>query len=374
METIARYLRRAVPYPKPRPFPQMVRPQDRLRTVLRFSAYLLLVIALHTAAMVGIEGMTTGDALWLTLTTITTVGYGDHTATTAAGRVATVVLVYVGGIFVLFEAATTYFEYRAERRFLMRRGRWRWDMKDHILLLNVPEAHTEAYLCRLVGEFRRSRRFGSLPVVLVTRAFDDGLPQSLLDLGVVHRHGAPGDPRALDAAGARDARVVVVLAMWELDRASDAHTFDILHRLSEMGARGRILAECVTDSDRARLRAAGAEIVVRPLRGYPEMIVRAMVAPGAEHVMEDLFTSRGDECWRYDVQVSGTRWADLVAQLVRHDIGVPIAYRVTADGSTRCNPPPGTPVEADKLYVLVREGNNRPDAEIAALLAAVPRT
>ncbi len=370
--TILRTMRRALPSVQARPFPTLVRPQDRLRTVMRFFAYLVLVIALHTAAMAGIEGMAAGDALWLTLTTITTVGYGDHAAQTVAGRVATAVLVYLGGIFVLFQAATTYFEYRAERRFLMRRGRWRWTMKDHILLLNVPEVHTEAYLCRLVMEFRHSRRFRPLPVMIVSRAFAGGLPQSLLELGVVHHHGSAGDPGALEAAGARDARVVVVLAKWEMDRASDAHTFDILHRLTEMGAQGRILAECVTDSDRARLRTAGADIVVRPLRGYPEMIVRALVAPGAEHIIEDLFTSRGDECWRYDVSVSGLRWADLVAHLVRHDIGVPIAYRAAADGTTRCNPPPDTVVTADKLFVLVREGNSRPDAEVAALLGRVP--
>jgi len=34
----------------------------------------------------------------------------------------------------------------------------------------------------------------------------------------------------------------------------------------------------------------------------------------------------------------------------------------------RINPDSGTVVDADKLFVLVREGNARPDAEIAALL------
>ena len=44
-----------------------------------------------------------------------------------------------------------------------------------------------------------------------------------------------------------------------------------------------------------------------------------------------------------------------------------IAYR-TPDERIVVNPAPWTVVEADKLFVLVREGNARADGEIAALL------
>lgn len=124
------------------------------------------------------------------------------------------------------------------------------------------------------------------------------------------------------------------------------------------------------DANRPRLKRFGADIVVRPLRGYPEMIVRALAAPGAEAILEDLFTSRGDECWRYDVAVSGWRWADLVSTLVREGVGVPLGYRSRPGQEIVVNPPPGTAVEADKLFVLVREGHARPDREVAALLPA----
>ncbi len=100
--------------------------------------------------------------------------------------------------------------------------------------------------------------------------------------------------------------------------------------------------------------------------------MRALAAPGAEAILEDLFTSRGDECWRYDVRVAGWRWADLAATLIGHDIGVPVAYRSAGDGEIRINPRPDTPVGAGKLYVLVRAGNARPDAEIADLLRRNP--
>jgi hypothetical protein len=68
---------------------------------------------------------------------------------------------------------------------------------------------------------------------------------------------------------------------------------------------------------------------------------------------------------------NGARWADLVRVLVERDVGVPIAYRSAADGQIRINPPPDTPIEADKLYVIVRENNNRRDDEIAALVGGL---
>ena len=43
-------------------------------------AYLMLIFALHTVAMMSFEKLSFGDSLWLTLTTATTVGYGDLSA------------------------------------------------------------------------------------------------------------------------------------------------------------------------------------------------------------------------------------------------------------------------------------------------------
>mgnify|MGYP000209091973 CR=1 FL=1 len=84
-----------------------------------------------------------------------------------------------------------------------------------------------------------------------------------------------------------NASSIIVLAKRESDKASDGRTFDILHRLKELGVKGRILAECVDDANRDRLIKAGADVVIRPIRAYPEMILRAFVAPGAEEIIEN---------------------------------------------------------------------------------------
>ena len=45
------------------------------RQLLQTASVLGLMVGAHTGAMMGFEGMAFGDALWLSLTTATTVGY-----------------------------------------------------------------------------------------------------------------------------------------------------------------------------------------------------------------------------------------------------------------------------------------------------------
>lgn len=341
------------------------------RSLLKMLLILLMLAVLHIAAMVAFEELTPFQALWLTLTTMTTVGYGDYSAGTVPGRISTILLVFLGGIWIAFQSAATYFEHRSERRERMREGRWSWNMTGHILLLNPPAKQAAPYLTRLVREFRASRRFHPLPVQIVSPHFCSGLPDQLTAMDVVHYSGEAWDDAALTAANAAEATVIVVLAADDVDPSTDGRTLDIVDRLRMLGAKGRILAECVDDANRPRFKRFGADVTVRPMRGYPEMIVRALAAPGAEAILEDMFTSRGDEVWRYDVAVSGCTWGQLASALISENIGVPIAYRGRGERQMRINPDPDTIVDADKLFVLVREGNARADAEIAALLKSL---
>ncbi len=108
------------------------------RAMVLLVLYLAAIGVLHIAAMIIFEGLPLGDAAWLTMTTVTTVGYGDVSAASAAGRVSTVVLLYIGGIFALAKGAGDYFDYRASKRLDKIQGRWRWNLQDHVLLINAP--------------------------------------------------------------------------------------------------------------------------------------------------------------------------------------------------------------------------------------------
>ena len=327
--------------------------------LLRGAVFLFALVALHVLAMYAFEGIAFGDGLWLTATTITTVGYGDISATTPWGRTATVVLLYFGGIFVLGKVAGDYFDYRAEKRFRKIRGEWYWNMNGHILIINSPNRNGANYFKRLINQFRRSERFKTLPIEILTTNFVKGLPESLSKLNqVVHYHGQPTNAEDLAAVNADKADMIAILAGDEYDDISDSQTFDTLHRLKEMQCHAQILAECVDEQNRQRLLDAGAHMVTRPMRAYPEMIVRGFVAPGAEQVIENLFTSANDEYQRFDLNVSGVSWVETVHRIMSADLGTPVAFVEEKSGQLVTNPSGKTQVVASAIIIMVREDNN----------------
>ena len=331
--------------------------------------YLVAIGVLHVAAMMVFEGLNLGEAAWLTATTATTVGYGDAAASTAAGRWSTVVLIYLGGIFALGKGAGDYFDYRTSRRALKERGQWRWNLQDHVLFINAPSTGANPYFETLLGQFRQTDWGEDRDVLILAQSWPLGLPASLGELGVVHVDGRAETSGWLDAADARTAAAVVILAADEKDPISDGVGFDVVHRLVEMGVRVPIIAECVDDLNRERLRRAGATTVIRPIRGYPEMMVRALVAPGSESIIENLFTRHGDECLRYETSISGISWGMLATALLLDGSGTAIGYTRATDGNVVTNPLPDDQVDASALYVIVKEEHQPTVDQIRRLVA-----
>ncbi|GGX92017.1 calcium-gated potassium channel mthK [Litchfieldella qijiaojingensis] len=329
-----------------------------MRARLRRAFYWLLVlIVLHTLAMVTLEAMGWGDALWLTLTTMTTVGYGDHSAVTPLGRAATVALLYVVGITLLAQLASDYIDYRLKRKESMIKGRWRWQMKGHVLIVNSPNNNPAVYFERLVTQLRATEQLEDTPVQILTDAFPEGLPENLREMGVVHYHGEPSDPQALKAVMPEHARAIIVLARDEYSRISDSITLDVLTQLRDLchGAMPYTVAECVHEDSRNRFEQAGASTSLRPIRAYPEMLVRSLVAPGAEKILENLFTHCDDHAMRYPVKLEGAIWSDVTCRLMAAGMGTLMAYVADEDGQVICHPAHDHRFNASALILMVRE-------------------
>lgn len=316
------------------------------------------------------EGLSLGDSIWLTFTTATTVGYGDISAATTQGRLATIFLLYLGGIFILAKVVGDYFDYRLEIRDKKTKGLWSWDMHNHLVILNTPSHSGERYLQRLIKQFRSSAHYEDTTIYLLTRQFPNGLPEFITQFGnVVHYHGNPANPQDLAAVSADKASDIIVLTKDEDDEGSDGRTFDILHRLQDMKINARVLVECVEDSNRLRLEQAGADILIRPIRAYPEMIVRAFVTPGSEQIIENMFNSDGDEYRRYDFNLNGIAWSDVVSRLISHNVGIAVAYIDNNTSEMVYNPPADTVPDCQALITISKDKKKYSNAEVKSLVS-----
>ena len=337
------------------------------RQLYRTASALGLMIGLHTGAMMGLEGMNLGDAFWLTMTTVATVGYGDLSAHTMLGRAATISLGFLGGVALLAQTASLYFEARQIKRDKVLNGKWKWNMDNHIVIINSPKNNAEGYFKKLISEFRVSDLEGSqTPMVVVCPDMTTGMPEDVRKYNVAHVNEPITSKEAFDKSNVAEAKTIVILAKDPEDALSDSITFDLVSRVREANPTATIIAEATTDENRKRLKALGADQVMRPMRTYPEMMVRSILAPGAETVIEDLFDSRGEEVTRYNVSLKGT-WADVASRLITSDIGLPLAY-VSNDGEVVSNARPDAEVDGKAVLVVVREGNTKTDKEVQGLL------
>jgi len=343
--------------------------QNIAQSIIKSSLILSILFGLHIGFMMAFEGLSFGDSIWLTLTTATTVGYGDMSAATTEGRIATVLLIYVGGIFILARVVGDYFDYRLEVRDKKIKGQWRWDMNNHIVILNTPSNSGERYLQRLIKQFRLSANYEDTVIYLLTRHFPNGLPNYITELGnVVHYNGNPSSPDDLEAVCVNQASDVIVLSKDEHDDSSDGRTFDILHRLKELNVKANILAECVIDENRKRLQGAGAHIVIRPIRAYPEMTVRAFDVPGSEQIIENMFNSEDDEYRRYDVEIKGVIWCDVVTSLMSKNGGIAVAYIDQHTNEMVYNPAADSQPDIQALIAICKDNNMFSNDDVRALI------
>lgn len=331
----------------------------------RLFCLLIALILIHSVAMVYFENLGWGDAFWLSVTTVTTVGYGDISAASWQGRLFTTVCLYVLAISLLAQLAAEFFEYRIKKRDDKFRGNWIWsDMNKHLLIINTPAANSDAYLERLIGQIRATPKFAQLPLQILSRNYSGGLPRELSAHNVVHYNGGPEHAKSLDAVNVKTAAFIVILARDGSDPLSDSLTFDILSRIQDVGSSATILAECIVDENRQRLRKAGAAVVIRPIRAYPELLVRALATPGTEVVLENLFTHDESNLQRVDLNFSNILWKDIVSVFMDNDFGIPLAY-IDA-GGVRSNPPALHACSGSSIISMTSAGRNIPTDKIRA--------
>jgi voltage-gated potassium channel len=330
---------------------------DRRSKLVQLFLVLIGLAAANVVAMMVFEGFALGDSIWLTMTTMTTVGYGDISATTTLGRVSTIVLMYVFGIFLLAQIAGEWFDYRLDRREKMRLGYWRWNMNDHIVIINTPNLNGSRYLRILVEQIRGTPMLEDCPIQVLSPNFPDGLPNDIATHGVVLHSGRPEGRMSLSEVDVERARFIVLMAEDTNDYRSDSLTIDVLDQLGSFHDTGHVIAECVEESNRERLMKHGANAVIRPVRAYPELMVRAMAAPGTEAIMEDLFKYQGSHARRYNVPFKNQAWGELAARLLKNGLGTPLGF-LGMDEEVVVNPKPGSVVSGRALFLMVSQDSD----------------
>ncbi len=325
------------------------------KRIFRLVLLLIFFIAINTAAMMVFEQITLGDAIWLSFTTLTTVGYGDYSASTFAGRTVTIITMYVFSISLLSLIIAETIDWKLLATSKKIKGLWEFaDMANHIQIINTPNNDTERYLQRLITEIKATPALADMPIQLLTRKYPKGLPDSLSSLKVIHRTGMAEDGVIINHINLEKAKHIIILARDAYNSLSDSLTFDLLSRIVEINPNTNIIVEAVLDDNRQRFLALGAKAVIRPIRAYPGMVARALSHPGTERVLEDLFEAHGDSLHKIACTFKNASWGSLVTACIQQAVGTPLGY--FDQGRIIMQPNFDQLCTGEALILLVKEG------------------
>jgi voltage-gated potassium channel len=221
------------------------------------------------------------DSLYMTVITLTTVGYGEIIPMddNPAGRVFTMLLILFGmGILVYFASTITAFFVEGQLEHVFWRKRMRRaiaELGDHVIVCGagVVAGH-------FIDEMLASRR---AVVAIVAQA--GTLPPLASEQELLYVAGDPSDEEVLAEAGI--ARAAGLVAALESDRDNVLVTLTARQANPAL----RIVAMLVDDRNESKLRRAGADAVVSPFRiGGMRMaseMIRPMVVTFLDKMLRD---------------------------------------------------------------------------------------
>lgn len=302
---------------------------------------LVLLVALGTIGYHLVEGWTLFDALYMTIITITTVGFMEVHPLSWQGRVFTMLL-SMGGVFTAFYAAAELIRgiVSGEVRGILGRQRMERSLaalRNHLVVCGFGR------MGRLVCE-----EFSALglPFVIIERQ-----GELLRNLSIPHGIALQGDATSdevLRRAGVEQARGLVTVA------ASDADNVYITMSARFLSEKLFIVARAEGEGAEKKLLRAGASRVVSPYAIGGQRVAQAVVRP---NVMEFIELATRSEHLELQIEETEVRAGSPLAgcrlkdSQVRSDLGIIIVAIKKPDGKMVFNPSPESVIEARDLLI-----------------------
>ena len=322
---------------------------DRLkRRFLYIGLAILLALAAGTAGFALMEGYPVFDAFYMTLITITTVGYREVHELSRAGRVFNSFLI-VYGVTVMFFAIGAMTQAVLEMELPELFGRRRVKrmiekLEDHYIVCGFGRVGRAA-----ASELQRA----GVPFVLVDRSPER--VERALSAGMVALNADSTRDETLLEAGVRRARGLVAAL------ATDADNLFVILSAKNLNPRLMVAARAGEEEAEEKLRRAGADVVFAPYSSAGHQLALALLRPHVLQFLDVATRSIGLDVGIEQVRVAAT--SELVSRSlkqlqVRRELGVIVLAIRKASGRMEFNPPADAVIEADDFLIVMGEHEN----------------
>jgi voltage-gated potassium channel len=297
----------------------------------RFILTLLIPIVLLLVGTLGyhfIEGWTYFDALYMTVITVTTVGFGEVHPLSDAGRFFTMLL-SMGGVFMLFYAATEMIRAVISGEVQELLGKQQMERKlaqlqNHLIVCGY--GRMGKLVCQ---EFSREK----LPFVVIER--QAALSEEFQLPHGIFLHGEATSDELLKRAGVDRARALITVV------ASDADNLYITMSARFLNEKVFIVARAEEVGSEPKLIRAGANRVVSPYQIGGQRVAQAVLRPTVVDFLE-----LATKTEHVDLQIEETQIAErsplagttIKDSQIRQQLGVIIVTIKKSSGQMVFNP------------------------------------
>ena len=218
--------------------------------------------------------LSVGDSFWYSMISITTIGYGDLSATTVGARIGTIVFITLLGLTAFTAWAGMIIDWLIDLQQKERTGRGRLFLTDHILIINYPN---EDRVRHIIDEFMSDPRHEKDDITLVTDRLES-LPFSHPNVYFVR--GSPLETETYERAAISEAKKAIVLSTGYDDPNSDsivASAVSVLHR-SNLQIISTV--ECINPKRAVLFEGLDRVSLVFPLQMANNLLVQESQDPG----------------------------------------------------------------------------------------------
>lgn len=307
-------------------------------------AFVMGVVIFGSVGYVVVEGYSWVEALYMTVITVSTVGFGEVRELSEEGMVFTTILIMgsLGTFAYSISALTTYFV----------NGEYRNTFKEARLKQEVEKLSNHVIVCGLgrVGEMAVQELVDhNTPVVIVEG--DSDKAERLAEEGLMVIPGDATRDENLANAGITRAKSVITTL------PDDAQNLYVVLAAREMAPNIHIISRASMNNSVSKLRVAGANNVIMPDKVGGAHMASLVVIPDVLEFLDHVRIQGADAINLEEIPVNvlpqGLKASTLGELDARNRVGVNVVGVKKSDGDFIINPGADTPLDdACKLFVL----------------------
>jgi voltage-gated potassium channel len=308
----------------------------------------VVLILIGTCGYMYIEGWTFDDAMYMTIITLATVGYGEVHQVSGAGRIFTVMLIVMGVGYFMYVGGNLV-QFLVEDRIRIIFGRRKLDKqiakrKDHYIICGYGR------IGRVLARYLTERY---LDVVVIDK--NPNCRTAMDEDGVLYLQGEATDENLLLKAGIKSAKGLVAAV------ATDADNVFLTLIAKQLNPGLFIVARAIQDTAKRTLQAAGAAKVISPYDLGARRMAHAILRPTVIRFLELAFTDESTDIQVEEIRVRSTSRLLNVALKdsgIRQQLDLIILTIKKADDTMIFNPKADTRIETDDTLVVVGQAKS----------------